>query len=85
MYIFTYVAIQEPWNGSVWNFLLETAMKICLSDMLFLMKSLLVVLHEELLHVFAHEQPHACCVQTQIVEIHTVCVRAHTHTHTIAS
>jgi len=53
-------------------------MKICLNCTLFVMNSLLVALHEDLLHVCAHEQSNACCMQTQIVWIHT----AHTHTHT---
>ena len=82
IYICSYSRSIEAWNKSVWNFLLETDMKICLSYTLFVMDSLLVALHEDLLHVCAHDQSHACCVQTQIVEVHTVHTHTHTHTHT---
>jgi len=55
IYVFTCVALQEPWNRPVWNFLLETAMKICLSCTRFVMNNLSLALHEDLLHVCAHE------------------------------
>jgi len=57
-------------------------MKICLSCTRFVMNSLSFALHEDLLHVCAHEQSHACCGQTQIVGIHNVRTRARTRTHT---